>query len=330
MPTRSFTIYEVPNSYVFYGTGPNGGSPTISGKFTMSVVDNNNQLQATPGGAGAGQIISVNGAQVNNYQFFYNDNIAFNGSTVAVKTFQLTINGTTRSFIMNSSTNNIPGANVGSSYSLDNYKDYTNLKYKKVACFVRATLIETDRGPKLVEDLKLGDRVRTLDHGYQPICWIGTTALSLRNLLLRPDLRPVLIPAGSLGKGLPTRDLRVSPQHRVLLGGWEVQLNFGQDQVLAPAKALVGKRGICVDKEIRQVDYFHFMFDRHEVVFSEGLPSESFLVGDTIRDDMDMDQLDEILALFPELASRQSANPVLPARSLLKNFEARILEVLAA
>jgi len=330
VPNRTFNIYEVPNSYVDFGTGPNGGNPVVQGTLTMNVVDNNNKLQATPGSAGTGQVISVNGAQVDSYKFYYNDTISLNGSTTSVKTFQLTINGTTRSFIMNASSNSLPNVTNGTSYSLTNYVDYTPLKYKNVACFGRGTMIETKEGARPVEELGVGDLIRTFDNGFQPIRWIGATRLSLRDLLRRPELRPVRVPANSLGKGLPRRDLIVSPQHRLMLGGYDVQLNFALDQVLAPAISLCGKSGIHIESEMRAVEYYHFMFDRHEVVFSEDLPSESFLVGDTIRNGMDEAQLKEILTLFPELASDKRRKQVSPARPILRSFEARTIECLVA
>src|SRR5690606_6300515 len=84
-------------------------------------------------------------------------------------------------------------------------------------CFCRGTLIATRNGEVPVEKLRLGDEVLTLDHGYQPIRWLGSRKLSALALRARPALRPVEIRDGALGAGLPTRDLRLSPQHRVLL-----------------------------------------------------------------------------------------------------------------
>jgi len=327
---RSFTIYEVSNSYVSLGTGPGGVAPTISATFTMSVSDDSSKLQADPASAGSGQILSVGGAQVDSFNFFYDDSITINGASASIKTFQLTINGTTRSFIMSDGTNSIPGAGVGTSFTLNSYASYTELKYKNVACFVRGTLIETKSGFVTVENLHTGDLVKTMDRSFQPIRWIGTTTLSLRDLLARPDLGPIVIPPDSFGPGLPNRRLRVSPQHRFLLSGWEVQLSFGIEQALAPATTLVGKNGIFKDEKCRGVDYVHFMFDQHEIVFSEGMASESFLVGDTIRDGMDQDQLQEILTLFPELENMESRVKVRPARPILRRFEVRTLSELAA
>ena len=48
---------------------------------------------------------------------------------------------------------------------------YPNL----TVCFTRGTLIKTNQGERPIEDLVAGDMVLTMDHGYQPICWIGSS-----------------------------------------------------------------------------------------------------------------------------------------------------------
>jgi Hint domain-containing protein len=324
--TRTFTIYEVPNSYV-----SNGGNPTISATFTMTVTDDDGFLDATAGAdSGTAQGITVDGGGIDSFEFFYDDNISIAGNTETIKTFQLTINGTTRSFVMNDNASTIPGAGVGVGFSLNSYGNYTALDYNNLPCFVRGTRIDTPDGQKLIETLRLGDLVNTLDHGPQPIRWIGSSALTMRDLLAMPHMRPVRIGANSFGVGLPSRDLLVSPQHRCLLGGWQVELHFGMEQMLAPAKSLLGRKGVSRAQNIEGVEYFHLMFDSHEIVFSEGLPTESFLVGDTIRDNMDQAQLAEILALFPELALGQDAKTSTPARPVLRSFEVAAIDELVA
>jgi hypothetical protein len=325
VPTTSVKIYEVPNSYVTSGT-----SPTISGVFVMTVTDGDLNLDSTEGAdPGSSQIITVDGDPVSFYRFYYDDSITINGGSETIKTFQLTIDGTTRSFVMNDDGPNIPGADVGTSFTLDSYSNYTPITYDSVACFAAGTRIETDRGPVPVEMLTVGDVVRTLDCGLQPIRWIGRTALTRRDLLGRPHLAPIRIARGAFGAACPTRDLVVSPQHRVLLSGWPVELAYGEAQVLAPAVALVGRPGVTRETAGDGVTYVHFMFDRHQVVLSEGMPTESFLVGETIRDGMDRDQMAEILELFPDLAGL-SGTTAPAARPILKVREARALAVSAA
>jgi len=295
------------------------------------VSDDDTFLNATAAtDTGAAQVITVNGGPVSNYQFFYNDNIAINDGAMSVKTFQLTIGGTTNSYVMSTTGATIPGATVGTGFTLTSYTGYTPLSYSSLPCFVQGTMILTEHGQQPIENLSVGDMVRTVDETCQPIRWIGSTKLSLRDLIARPHLRPVKISANSLGVARPSQDLFVSPQHRVVLSGWQVALNFGHEQVLTSAKSLIARDGISTDKICREVTYYHMMFDRHQIVFSNDLPTESFLVGDTIRDGMDQAHLLEILELFPELGKSGPRESATPARPILKHFEALVLDEIAA
>jgi hypothetical protein len=110
----------------------------------------------------------------------------------------------------------------------------------------------------------------------------------------------VEIAAGALGAGVPERPVQVSPQHRVLFGGADCELYFGTDEVLVPAIQMVGRPGI--GQRLQPVTYVHVMFDRHQIVRTHGMWSESFQPGDRVLDGMPDPQRDEILRLFPELA----------------------------
>jgi hypothetical protein len=119
----------------------------------------------------------------------------------------------------------------------------------------------------------------TLDHGYQPLRRLLSRRIGAAELAADPALRPVVIRARALGPGRPTRDLRVSPQHRVLVTGWRSALVAGTDEVLVPARALLDGARAAVDWEAEEVTYLHLVFDRHEIVESEGIMSESYLPG---------------------------------------------------
>lgn len=99
---------------------------------------------------------------------------------------------------------------------------------KVVPCFTRGTRIATPRGEVLVEDLWVGYTVYTRDHGAQVLRWVGRRDLSLADLIVSPQLRPVRIAKGALGQGLPLRDMKVSPQHRMLIE--RVIDNLGAEQ----------------------------------------------------------------------------------------------------
>ncbi|SHI30430.1 Hint domain-containing protein [Wenxinia saemankumensis] len=193
-----------------------------------------------------------------------------------------------------------------------------------VPCFTPGTLIATPRGERRVEDLREGDRIITRDNGIQEIRWAGRKEMSGAALQKARHLQPVLIKAGALGNGLPERDITVSPNHRLLVSGDKTQLYFEESEVLAAAKHLVGLPGIH-QVEAMSVSYIHFMFDRHEVVLSNGAWTESFQPGDYSLKGIGGAQRAEILELFPELATTSGIEGYASARRSLKKYEARLL-----
>lgn len=171
-----------------------------------------------------------------------------------------------------------------------------------VPCFTAGTLIMTPEGPMPIEDLKVGDMVMTADNGPQHIRWIGTRHLDQAALRARPRLKPIRIEAGSLGDRVPRRDLLVSPQHRMLVRSRIAVRMFDTEEILVPAHILVASPGICVADETVSVTYFHLLFDRHEIIYAEGAPSESLFTGAQALSSVHPDAREEIFTLFPELA----------------------------
>jgi Ca2+-binding RTX toxin-like protein len=191
-----------------------------------------------------------------------------------------------------------------------------------VRCFTPGTMIQTERGMRPVESLRVGDRVMTRDNGLQPVKEILRRELTRGELVTRPELRPVRIAAGALGAGVPSRDITVSPQHRMLVEDAKAELMFGEAEVLVPAIHLVGRPGITQDYGVKGATYIHLRFARHEIVMAEGTWSESFQPGPAFGVGQEAVQA-ELLALFPALRSK--AVPVISARRSLKSFETRAL-----
>jgi hypothetical protein len=195
---------------------------------------------------------------------------------------------------------------------------------KDVPCFTPGTQIATPGGERAVEDLKAGDPVITRDNGIQEIRWVGRKDMTGTQLVKNPHLKPILIKAGALGNGLPERDMVVSPNHRVLVASDLTQLYFEEREVLAAAKHLVGSDGVH-ELDVMQTSYIHFMFDRHEVVLSNGCWTESFQPGDYSLKGIGNSQRNEIFELFPELATKPGLEGYQAARRALKKHEARLL-----
>jgi hypothetical protein len=189
-------------------------------------------------------------------------------------------------------------------------------------CFAAGTLIDTAAGPRRIETLVAGDRVRTRDHGLQPVRWIGACHVRAAEMRRRPQLAPVRIARGALGAGLPSRELVVSPQHRLLLQSRISDRMFGIGGVLVPALRLAELPGVSRETAARDVRYFHLLFDAHEIVFAEGCPAESLLIGPMARRLLSPEAQAEIDALFPGLIG---AGAMEPARAIAAPHRARRL-----
>lgn len=171
-----------------------------------------------------------------------------------------------------------------------------------VVCFAAGTLIATPHGPRRVETLRPGMWVHTLDDAAKPLLWVGRQQIAAQDMADNIRLRPVLIKAGSLGRGLPTRDLRVSRQHRMLINGPVVQDIFGAPEILVPAIRLVGMTGITLAEAKEGIDYFHLLLARHQVVFANDAPSESFLTGPQALETLPATDRAQIALLMPQTA----------------------------
>ncbi|MBD9525219.1 Hint domain-containing protein [Paracoccus sp. PAR01] len=199
----------------------------------------------------------------------------------------------------------------------------TTLAASEIFCFVAGTLIETENGPIAIENLVPGDMVLTKDNGFQAIRWIGRVRIAATSLERNPKLRPIRISAGALGAGTPTVDLLVSPQHRVLVRSKIAMKMFGALEVLVAAKQLIRLDGVDIATDLTEVEYFHMLFDRHEVVISNGAETESLYPGPQALKSVGKAAADEIYALFPELRDLHCVPE--PARPIASGRQGRRL-----
>jgi len=211
----------------------------------------------------------------------------------------------------------VSGSNLGTS------------DYATITCFCRGTLIQTKDGPRAVESIQVGDQIETQTHGLQTVRAALSTIVEGHRLRNNPKLLPVRITAGSLGQNLPRRDLVVSRQHRMQTASKIAERMFGSLTVLLPAIKLTALSGIEIEEQVEAVEYYHLLFDQHEIIFAEGAPTESlyFVPGATAS--IGPEAKEELLTLFPELADggqlREPANHI-PDGSLQKRLVDRHLK----
>lgn len=136
------------------------------------------------------------------------------------------------------------------------------------ACFAIGTMIATSIGAVAVENLRIGDLVRTIDGRTVAVRWIGRQTVMP---LFKPAerLMPVRIDAGALGEGVPLQDLVVTADHALLVDG-----------ILCHAGALVNGatiRRVPTEEMGARYTVFHVDTETHEIIFANGAPAESFI-----------------------------------------------------
>ncbi len=151
-------------------------------------------------------------------------------------------------------------------------RDAAAAKFGDVACvrFARGTHITLASGAQVpIEDLKIGDRVLTRDAGPQDIRWIGNTTLRAVG-----DYAPVVIREGAL---FNTRDLVLSPDHRLFIYQREDRIGAGRSEVLVKVRHLINGDTVY-QQDGGFVDYFQILFDDHQIIYAEGIAAETLLV----------------------------------------------------
>ena len=172
-------------------------------------------------------------------------------------------------------------------------------------CFTRDTMIECENGPIAVQDIEEGDLVVTRNNGLQAVRWAGR-----RTVAGVGEMAPICFKAGVVGNAV---DLRFSPMHRMLIDGPRAEVLFGKGEVLAHAAHLCDGDRIYREP-CAEVEYFHILFDRHEIIRAHGCWSESFAPSEAALDAVDGQTRAELLKLFPELDQDwQDALPTLSA-----------------
>lgn len=134
-------------------------------------------------------------------------------------------------------------------------------------CFLHGTKIATPDGEVAVQDLVPGDRVLTAQRGETEVQWLGRQEIETR--MVHPaKYNPICISAGALAAGVPKRDLYLSADHAVELGG-----------MLINAGALVNGRSIYQvrDMPLDGFTYYHVETQAHELIVAEGCSAESYL-----------------------------------------------------
>lgn len=135
------------------------------------------------------------------------------------------------------------------------------------ARFTRGTRVTLSTGEQCpIETLRVGDRLLTRDDGPQEIRWIGEETVRAVG-----HAAPILITKGTLHN---ISDLLVSPDHRLFIYQRRDTLGAGRSELLVKARHLLNGKSVRV-REGGFIDYFQLLFDRHQIIYAEGIAAES-------------------------------------------------------
>ena len=143
--------------------------------------------------------------------------------------------------------------------------------------------------------------MQTRDNGAQEVLWIGARRMSGARLFVMPKLRPVRIKAGALGIDRPEEELLVSPEHRMLVRGDTARALFNTSEVLVAARDLVNGSTIITDMAVREVTYVHLLLSNHQILWANGVETESFHPANAALSALDDSDRLRLLQLLPGL-----------------------------
>lgn len=197
-------------------------------------------------------------------------------------------------------------------YVTDLQSEYTH----GYVCFAAQTRIRTPQGYRQAGHLVTGDLVCTVDAGAVPLLWTARW-----HGVGHDKAAPVCFSEGSLGN---SRALQLSQQHRVLTKSPQLQLLFGLDEALVPARAFVNGHSIRIKPENR-ITYVHLMLEQHHILDAEGTHCESLYLGE--QSSFRLFQNQKLAALIkatdPQIISAPAARPFLSMKEARLLFHGR-------
>lgn len=177
-------------------------------------------------------------------------------------------------------------------------------------CFLAGTRIATASGLVPVEHLKIGDLVQCQDGKLKPIKWIGIRSYDGQFIANNRKALPICIRQNALADGVPMRDLFLSPDHSLCDNG---KLIF--------AERLINGVSVVQLDHVKTISYFHIELERHDIIFAENCPVETFL-------DVDCRGRFQNAPSYRELYPLAAAENILPCMPRLESdIELKILQL---
>jgi len=136
----------------------------------------------------------------------------------------------------------------------------------KGQCFFKGTRVLTSRGEARIEDLRIGDLVKTMRGEDLPIKWIGRNTFRRSGASWPKRVVPIRVSRFAIDDHTPHTDLYLSPGHALFLDGFLMEVrDLVNGTSIAPAPP-----------DMETIEYFQIVLNTQEVIWAEGAPVETF------------------------------------------------------
>jgi hypothetical protein len=133
-------------------------------------------------------------------------------------------------------------------------------------CFLKGTRVLTSRGEAQIEDLKIGDLIKTMRGEDFPIKWIGRNTFRRSGASWPKSVVPIRVARFAIDDQTPHADLYLSPRHALYIDGFLMEVrDLVNGTSIAPA----------APADVETIEYFHVVLNTQEVIWAEGAPVET-------------------------------------------------------
>ncbi|MFZ3580944.1 Hint domain-containing protein [Loktanella sp. DJP18] len=186
----------------------------------------------------------------------------------------------------------------------------------------RGAILQTDSGPRAVEDLWPGDRVLTVSHGMQTLLWRGMMQIVPRSPQTRPEIGTMIrITAEAMGFSRPATDLVLGPTARIAHRAPGTQRLTGDATAFVPARDFVDQCSVVALQPITPVHAYQLGFADHVSISAGGIEVETLHPGLPHRLNLRPDLGALLMSLFPHKTALTDFGPLLHPRIALRDLD---------
>ena len=186
----------------------------------------------------------------------------------------------------------------------------------------RGAILQTESGPRAVEDLWPGDRVMTASHGPQTLLWLGQMQIVPRSTQTRSEIGTMTrITAEAMGLSRPSTDLVLGPTARIAHRAPGTQRLTGDEIVFVPARDFVDQCSVVALQPVAPVHAYQLGFADHCSISVNGIEVETLHPGLPHRLNLRSDIAALLMQLFPHKQTLGDFGPLLHPRIALRDLD---------